>query len=74
MVAALQQLLLPDWNNAFIVVSVGPKGILMPKVREKKNWLVRHGHSRSKYRLPGVLMYDGPTTIKSLLGTQVTSI
>lgn len=73
MVKALQELLLPDWNNAFIVVSIGPKGILTPKVREKKNWLVRHGHNRAKHRLPAVLMYDGPTTVKSLLKTEVYS-
>ena len=71
-VNALQELLLPDWNNAFIVVTIGPKGILIPKIREKRNWLVGHGHSRTKDRLPGVLMYDGPTTVKSLLRTEVS--
>ncbi|CAF1162306.1 unnamed protein product [Rotaria sordida] len=70
MVKALQELLLPDWNNAFIVVTIGPKGIIIPKVREKHNWLVRHGHFRTEHRLPGVLMYDGPMTVKSLLGTE----
>ena len=72
MVKGLQELLLPDWNNAFIVVTIGPKGILIPKVREKKNWLVKHGHYRSEHRLPGVLMYDGPMTVRSLLGVEVS--
>jgi len=69
-VKALQELLLPDWNNAFIVVTIGPKGVIIPKVREKDNWLVKHGHYRSEYRLPGVLMYDGSMTVKSLLRTE----
>ena len=73
MVKALQELLLPDWNNAFIVTTIGPKGIIIPKIRERDNWLVRHGHNRTKYRLPGVVMYDGPTTVKSLLRTEVDS-
>ncbi|CAF2115642.1 unnamed protein product [Rotaria magnacalcarata] len=68
-VKALQELLLPDWNNAFIVTTIGPKGVIIPKVREKHNWVVRHGHYRTQHRLPGVLMYDGPMTVKSLLGT-----
>lgn len=72
MVKALQELLLPDWTNAFIVTTIGPKGVIIPKIREKDNWLVRHGHNRAKYRLPGVLMYDGPNTVKSLLGTEVS--
>lgn len=71
MVKALQELLLPDWNNAFIVTTIGPKGVITPKVREKRNWLVRHGHFRIDQRLPGVLMYDGPMTVKSLLRTEV---
>ena len=71
MVKALQELLLPDWNNAFIVTTIGPKGVIIPKVREKRNWLVRHGHFRTEHRLPAVLMYDGPMTVKSLLRTEV---
>ena len=71
MVKALQELLLPDWNNAFIVVTIGPKGVLIPKVREKNNWLVHHPHFRTEHRVPGVLMYDGPMTVKSLLRTEV---
>ncbi|CAF1324573.1 unnamed protein product [Adineta steineri] len=70
MVKALQELLLPDWNNAFIVVTIGPKGVIIPKVREKRNWLVRHGHYRTEHRLPGVLMYDEAMTVKSLLRTE----
>ncbi|CAF0858948.1 unnamed protein product [Adineta ricciae] len=70
MVKALQELLLPDWNNAFIVVTIGPKGVLIPKVREKDNWLVHYPHFRTEHRLPGVLMYDGPMTVKSLLRTE----
>ena len=72
MVKALQELLLPDWNNAFIVMTVVPKGVIIPKIREKKNWQVRHGHYRTEHRLPGVVMYDGPTTVKSLLRTEVS--
>lgn len=68
----MQELLLPDWNNAFIVTSVGPKGVMIPKIREKENWLVQHGHFRTAHRLPGVLMYDGPMTVKSLLRTEVS--
>ncbi len=71
-VKALQELLLPDWNNAFIVTTIGPKGVIIPKIREKENWLVRHGHFRTEHRLPGVLMYDGPMTVKSLLRTEVS--
>jgi hypothetical protein len=56
------------------VSTIGPKGILIPKIREKRKWLVRHGHNRSHHRLPGVLMYDGPTTVKSLLNTEVNMI
>mgnify|MGYP006983674378 FL=1 len=74
MVKALQELLLPDWNNAFIVATIGPKGIIIPKVRERDNWIVRHGHQRTEHRLPGVLMYDGPMTVKSLLRTEVHRI
>lgn len=74
MVKALQELLLPDWSNAFIVTTIGPKGIIIPKVREKHNWIVRHGHNRAEHRLPGVLMYDGSMTVKSLLGTEVCRI
>jgi len=70
MVKALQELLLPDWSNAFIVATIGPKGIIIPKVRERDNWIVRHGHQRTEHRLPGVLMYDGPMTVKSLLRTE----
>lgn len=73
MVKALQELLLPDWNNAFIVTSIGPKGIIIPKIREKDNWLVRHGHYRTQHRLPAVVMYDGPMTVKSLLRTEVSA-
>ncbi|CAF4440254.1 unnamed protein product, partial [Adineta steineri] len=57
-------------NNAFIVVTIGPKGVIIPKVREKRNWLVRHGHYRIEHRLPGVLMYDEAMTVKSLLRTE----
>lgn len=72
MVKALQELLLPDWNNAFIVTSIGPKGVMIPKIREKENWLVRHGHFRTEHRFSGVLIYDGPMTVKSLLRTDVS--
>jgi len=71
-VKALQELLLPDWNNAFIVTTIGPKGIIIPKIREKRNWLVRHGHYRTEHRLPAVVMYDGSMTVKSLLRTEVS--
>ncbi|CAF0739089.1 unnamed protein product [Didymodactylos carnosus] len=70
MVKYLKELLLPDWNNAFIVCTIGSKEYMIPRKRRRTEYIVSYPHFREHHRQKGVLMYDGPMTIKSLLRTE----